>query len=237
MARTIQHRSALLKSIVRKEEMKVLERIFKETESPDAFVRGYFSYLAELLERFDVQPIIAFINELENARRRDATIFIAGNGGSAATAQHMANDLGVDVMKKGKPDRPFRAMALTDNSSVMTAIANDEGYENLFVYQLRVHYRPDDMLVAISASGNSPNVVEAAQWVKARDGRIVTITGFDGGKLKCLADIAIHVDTPKGEFGPVEDLHLIVDHVVANWLLHDSAAHRKDRVKDGNCQI
>lgn len=212
--------------------MKVLEQIFRETKSPDAFVRGYFNYLSELLNRFDVEMIVAFINELENANRRDATIFIAGNGGSAATASHMATDIGVDVMKKEKPDRPFRALALTDNTSVMTAIANDEGYENLFVNQLRIHYRSGDMLVAISASGNSPNVIEATQWVKAREGRIVTITGFDGGKLKEMADVAIHVDTPKGEFGPVEDLHMIVDHVVANWLLHDRAAYRSEK-KDG----
>lgn len=214
--------------------MKELEQIFKETELPDAFVRGYFGYLTELLNRLNIQPIVAFINELENARRRDATIFIVGNGGSAATASHMANDIGVDVMKKGRLDRPFRAMALTDNVSVMTAIANDEGYENLFANQLRIHYRPDDILVAISASGNSPNVIEAVQWVKARGGRIVTITGFDGGKLKAMADIAIHVDTPKGEFGPVEDLHMIVDHVVANWLMHDRAAFRCEQKKDDN---
>ena len=206
--------------------MKVLEQIYKETESPEAFVRGYFGYLAELLGRFEIQPIVDFINELENARSRGATIFIAGNGGSAATASHMANDIGVDLMKKGNPDRPFRAMSLTDNASVMTAIANDSGYENIFVNQLRIHYRPDDMLVAISASGNSPNVVEAAQWVREHGGRIVTITGFDGGKLKAMADIAIHVSTPKDEFGPVEDLHMIVDHVVANWLVHDRAAYR-----------
>ncbi len=209
--------------------MKKMELIYKETKTPEAFVRGYCDYLVELLNHVDVQPIVSFIDELENARRRDATIFIAGNGGSAATASHMANDIGVDVMKKGKPTRPFRAMALTDNASVMTAIANDEGYENIFVNQLRIHYRENDMLVAISASGNSPNVVVAAQWVKDQGGRIVTITGFDGGKLKTMADIAIHVDTPNGEFGPVEDLHMVVDHVVANWLLHDRAAYRADQ--------
>lgn len=209
--------------------MRKLEQIYNESESPDIFVRGYFGYLAELLNRFEVQPIIDFIDELEKARQRDATIFIVGNGGSAATASHMATDIGVDVLKKGKPERPFRAMALTDNTSVMTAIANDEGYENLFVNQLRIHHRPNDMLVAISASGNSPNVVEAVQWVKTKGGRIVTITGFDGGKLKAMADIAIHVETPKGEFGPVEDLHMIVDHVVANWLLHDKAAYRGEQ--------
>ena len=100
----------------------------------------------------------------------------------------------------------------------MTAIANDTGYENLFAYQLRIHYRPGDKLVAISASGNSPNVVEAARWVKKRGGRVVGLVGFDGGELKRLSDVVIHVETQKGEYGPVEDIHMVVEHLIYTWL-------------------
>lgn len=204
--------------------MKNLDQIYKESGNSAAFIRGYFDHLTELLQRFEIEQLVAFVEELERARCQDATIFIVGNGGSAATASHMANDIGVDVLKKGKPSRPFRVMALTDNASVMTAIANDEGYENLFVNQLRIHHRPNDMLIAISASGNSPNVIKAVDWIKERNGRVTTITGFDGGKLKGMGDIAIHVETDKGEFGPVEDFHMIIDHVVANWFVYDKAA-------------
>jgi D-sedoheptulose 7-phosphate isomerase len=115
----------------------------------------------------------------------------------------------------------------------MTAIANDEGYENLFVNQLRLHYRPGDLLVAISASGNSPNVVNAARWVKEQGGRVVTITGFDGGKLKSLGDIAIHIDTPKGEFGPVEDLHMIVIMLLLTGFSMKRQHTKENKVKRG----
>jgi D-sedoheptulose 7-phosphate isomerase len=130
----------------------------------------------------------------------------------------MANDIGVDVLKKGKLEKPFRVFALTDNASVMSAIANDDGYENVFVNQLKVHYRDGDMLVAISASGNSQNVIAAAQWVNKRKGKVTGLIGFDGGRLKDVCDVIIHVKTSQGEYGPVEDIHLIFDHLISSWL-------------------
>ena len=104
--------------------------------------------------------------------------------------------------------------------SVISAIANDDGYENVFVNQLKIHYRNGDKLVAISASGNSPNVVAASEWVKNRNGKVIGLIGFDGGKLKDICDIAIHVKTPEGEYGPVEDIHIIIDHLISNWLIY-----------------
>ena len=100
----------------------------------------------------------------------------------------------------------------------MLAIANDDGYESLFVNQLRVHYRHGDKLVAISASGNSPNVIAAAEWVRKQGGVVMSLVGFDGGKLKDISDIVIHVKSEEGEYGPVEDIHMIMDHLLANWL-------------------
>jgi len=130
----------------------------------------------------------------------------------------MANDIGMDVLKKSGSVKAFRALALTDNTSVMTAIANDDGYENIFVNQLKIHYREGDKLVVISASGNSPNVIAAAKWVKSKGGKVIGLVGFDGGALKGICDILIHIETQKGEYGPVEDIHTIIDHLVANWL-------------------
>ena len=99
----------------------------------------------------------------------------------------------------------------------MTAIANDVGYENLFLGQLEIHYRPGDKLIAISASGNSPNVVRAVEWVKQRGGRTIGLVGFDGGKLREMCDVVVHVKAASGEYGPVEDAHLILNHILAHW--------------------
>lgn len=198
--------------------MNKLECLFKESTSIEYFAEGYYNYLYKLLHTIDIKEIAAFAMEMENARKKHNTVFFIGNGGSAATASHMANDFGMDILKKTGGDLPFRAMALTDNAAVMLAIANDDGYERLFVNQLRVHYRSGDSLVAISASGNSPNVVAAAEWVKDRGGKVISLVGFDGGKLKDISDIIIHAKSEKGEYGPVEDIHMIMDHLLANWL-------------------
>lgn len=208
--------------------MNNIEKIFNESQNAAQFARGYLNYLSTLLGRLDTDAIADVIEELETARKNDNTIFIAGNGGSAATASHMANDIGMDVLKKGGIKTPFRAFALTDNVALMTAIANDEGYHNLFVNQLRIYYRPGDKLLAISASGNSPNVIEAAEWVRERGGKVIGFVGFDGGKLKEVCDVVIHVNTPKGEYGPVEDIHMVLDHLIANWLQY------KVKTENGN---
>ncbi|MGA1870262.1 MAG: SIS domain-containing protein [bacterium] len=201
--------------------MNTIESMYRESKGIEEFATFYFRYLSTLLNKLDTKAIADFVNELEGAWRNQNTIFVIGNGGSAATASHMANDLGVDVLKKSGAQQAFRVMALTDNVSVMTAIANDTGYQNLFINQLKIHYRSGDKLIAISASGNSPNVVAAVEWVKSHNGKVIGITGFDGGRLKDLSDILIWAETPKGEFGPVEDIHLILDHLVACWLQYN----------------
>jgi len=198
--------------------MKTIESLLNEASDVQQFSKGYFSYLSSLLDELDTNAIAAFADEMENARKNQNTIFFIGNGGSASTASHMANDFGTDIRKKGGSDLPFRALSLTDNNAVMMAIANDDGYGNLFVNQLRIHYRPGDILVAISASGNSSNIVCAAEWVKEKGGIVMSLVGFDGGRLKEISDVVIHVKSQKGEYGPVEDVHMIMDHLLANWL-------------------
>ena len=98
------------------------------------------------------------------------------------------------------------------------ALANDEGYDRMFVDQLKIQMRDGDSLVAISASGNSPNVIAAVEYAQSRSATIVGLTGFDGGRLKELSDISLHVQTAKGEYGPVEDIHMIFDHLVGSYL-------------------
>ncbi|MBM3249746.1 MAG: SIS domain-containing protein [Candidatus Omnitrophica bacterium] len=198
--------------------MNNIERTFNESKNVEQFARGYLNYLSTLLGQLDTKAIADAVKELENAQKNGNTIFLAGNGGSATTASHMANDIGMDVLKKAGIKTPFRALALSGNAALMTAIANDDGYNNIFVNQLKIHYRPGDKLIAISASGNSPNIIEAAEWIKAAGGRVISFIGFDGGKLKNISDVVVHVNTPKGEYGPVEDIHVVLDHLIANWL-------------------
>lgn len=197
--------------------MNTISALYKDSADIGAFAKGYFAYLKKVLDSLDVSSVDAFEKEFEAARNEGCTIFVAGNGGSASTASTLANDLGFDIIKKTNTEKAFKILALTDNNSVMTAISNDVGYENLFVGQLKIHYRTGDRLLVISASGNSTNLVKAAEWVKSQGGRVLGLLGFDGGKLKELCDIMIHVPTVKGEYGPVEDAHLIMNHVLAHW--------------------
>jgi D-sedoheptulose 7-phosphate isomerase len=193
-----------------------IQIISADSKNFKEFAKNYFNYLNEILEALDCNSIDAFMNELENARINNRSIFIIGNGGSASTASHIANDLGM-ISRKFNFEPSFRALSLTDNVSIMTALGNDYGYQDIFLDQIKIHYREGDILIVISASGNSPNVVLTAEWVKQKKGKILGLLGFDGGKLKNLCDISIIAETPKGEYGPVEDVHMIMDHLITTW--------------------
>ena len=197
--------------------MKNIKTISSQSNSPSEFMNRYVSYLKDVLSNIDVKQVDKLVLSLEKARKNGNTIFIIGNGGSATTASSMANDLGFDIIKKTKTKKPFKFLSLTDNNSVITAIANDVGYEEVFVNQLKIHYRKGDQLIIISASGNSPNLVSAAKWFKSQKGKVISFLGFDGGKLKKISDIVLHAKTEKGDYGPVEDSHLIINHVLAHW--------------------
>jgi D-sedoheptulose 7-phosphate isomerase len=201
--------------------MNNLDKLYQE-RGLDAFEfsKGYASYLITLLEKLDHSKIAECIKHLEEARQGDNTIFIIGNGGSASTASHIGNDFGLAVLKKtNKPvNKSYRALALTDNISVISAIGNDSTYDNIFLDQLKVHFRKGDKLIAISASGNSPNLITATEWFRSQGGAVMGWLGFDGGKLKDLVDIPVVVESPKGEYAPVEDIHLVINHIIVTWM-------------------
>lgn len=192
-----------------------IDRFF--TPNPGDFAGAYIKYLQSVLQRIDTAEIGRFIETLLDARNRDATIFFIGNGGSAATASHFANDLSIGTNDYAKP---FRVISLTDNVSIITAIGNDFGYEEIFVRQLQIHGKKGDVLVGISASGNSPNVLKAFDYALSVGIKTVAITAFDGGKMKNLANEGIHVPTEYKEYGPAEDAHMILDHLVGAYLMH-----------------
>ena len=177
-------------------------------------VTRYLRELAEVLARLPLGEIHALIDLLHRARLEGRQVFLLGNGGSAATASHFACDLAKNTALDGLPG--FRALSLTDNVALMTAWANDTAYDNLFWGQLAPLLCPGDVVIGISASGNSPNVLRAVQMARQAGATTVGLTGFAGGRLKGLVDLAIVVPCQCME--QVEDLHLVLEHAVVTGL-------------------
>ena len=194
--------------------MNNLDRIF--TKDPVAFAGAYLDYLTSVLKAIDTREIGQFIETLLDARERGATIFFIGNGGSAATASHFANDIAIGT---NSYEKPFRAVSLTDSNAIITAVGNDFGFEEIFARQLRVLGRAGDVVVAISASGNSPNLIRAFDYSKSIGIKTVAITAFNGGKIKQMADEGVHVPTAPKEYGPAEDAHMVLDHLASAYLM------------------
>jgi D-sedoheptulose 7-phosphate isomerase len=206
--------------------MNMLDTIFGDLDRPPAsFAAGYLDHLKNILDRLDTAEIGIFIEILLNARDRGARIFFIGNGGSAATASHFANDISIGT--RTAPGKPFRAVSLTDNTAIVTAIANDDGYDQVFVQQLQTQMAAGDVVVAISASGNSPNVIRAIEYANDAGAITVGLTGFDGGELKRIAGHGVHAPTGAGEYGPAEDAHMVLDHLVGSYLSRRVRAERE----------
>ena len=179
----------------------------------------YMAELRELLDRIDFDEINRAVERLRGARDRGATIFIAGNGGSAATASHLVNDLGKATKRSGRP--PLRVMCLSDNVSWLTALANDEGYEHVFTGQMENFARSGDVLILISASGNSPNLLHAAGFARKHGLETIGILGFDGGELKNRVDEVVWLESNIGSYGPVESGHTVICDILTTCLIRD----------------
>jgi phosphoheptose isomerase len=151
---------------------------------------------------------------LSETYTRDALMFSCGNGGSASIANHMQCDHVKNV--RTATDLTPRVVSLSTNVELLTAIANDMGYENVFVYQLQSQSRPGDVLVAVSSSGGSPNIVRAITWARDNGMRTIAVTGFDGGAARAAAEVSIHVDCTN--YGIVEDLHQAIMHALAQYI-------------------
>jgi len=191
-----------------------LDKFFKS--DVEFYSKKYFSYLSRIFRKLDLNEINQFVETLLEARDNNSSIFFIGNGGSAATASHFANDISIGT---NQSSRPFKAFSLTDNIPIITAVGNDYGYDSIFSKQLQVYSKNGDVLVAISASGNSKNLLSAFEYAKKNRLKTVAITAFDGGQLRKLADQCIHVPTETGEYGPAEDVHMILDHLISSYLM------------------
>lgn len=175
----------------------------------NAYVDSYLKDLQNIIANVDQEQIDRIIETLKEARK-NKRIFMIGNGGSAATANHFVCDFGKNAIRSD--EGRFKMISLCDNISYITAYGNDVGYETVFVEQLKNLMEDGDIVFAISASGNSPNIIEAVKYAKQRKGFIIGMTGGKGGKLKELSDLNLNV--PSDIIEQVEDLHLIFEHII-----------------------
>lgn len=173
-------------------------------------INEYLELERSILSQIDVSAINAVMNELDSARKRNATIFIFGNGGSASTASHFVNDFNKGISEH--LEQPFRFVCLNDNIATIMAIANDISYDAVFEFQLRGKVTKDDLVIGISGSGNSSNVLKAVELAKSAGALTVGLTGFDGGKLAQLADLSLHV--PVMSMQVTEDVHMVFNHLI-----------------------
>jgi D-sedoheptulose 7-phosphate isomerase len=194
-----------------------------------AAIEQYLGAAEAARRALDVAAVAAAADRIAEARARGATVFICGNGGSAATASHFATDLQKSTRAGGQP--PVRAVALNDNVSLLTAWANDVDYRRVFAEPLSTFARPGDVLVAISASGNSPNVLEAVAAAEALGVTVIGLTGFDGGMLRARSTISIHV--PVASYEIAEDIHLMVCHIITSALKSSHARRGATAATEG----
>jgi D-sedoheptulose 7-phosphate isomerase len=181
------------------------------------YITSYLEKLVSKINEIDVDTVVTIINHFIEASRNGSSIYVIGNGGSAATASHIANDFSGGLKLRGIEN--FNVVSLASNVPLLTAIANDVGYENIFYAQIFQKIKSSDILFAISCSGNSPNIIKAAKYANLVGTKVIGLTGFDGGELKEISNVNYHVSTDRGEYGLVEDLHMILDHIMYSYFI------------------
>ncbi|MFH0769210.1 MAG: SIS domain-containing protein [Chloroflexota bacterium] len=179
-----------------------------------SLIREYMEQVRATLLELPVDKIERMVDILQKARVVGKRVYIFGNGGSAATASHFASDLNKGAICPGQPR--FKAIALTDNVPLVSAWANDSAYEDIFVQQLENHVEPGDVVIGISGSGKSMNVINALKLANSKKATTVALTGFDGGNIKDIAQFCLIV--PNNSMEQVEDIHLLLEHVITTCL-------------------
>lgn len=187
----------------------------EQKDKPNVEIRSYFTTVQSVLNDVPFDAVNQVVDTLLTANRAGGTVFICGNGGSAATATHFGCDLAKRPIVAGQPR--FRVVALTDNNALMTALSNDISYDAVFSEQLIPLVRAGDVLIGISGSGNSRNVLNAVQVAKDAGATTIGFCGYDGGKLKAMVDVPVHI--PCHVMAMVEDIHLMLEHAICERLL------------------
>ena len=175
-----------------------------------AEISAYLEHEIATIQKLDVEQINRALNLLLTAFENGNTVYIFGNGGSSATASHYQNDFNKGVSEH--TEKKFNFLCLNDNVATVMAVANDIGFEEVFRFQLRGHLKPGDVVMAISGSGNSRNVINAVEYAKEQGNQVIGLTGLDGGMLKRLSDVSLHA--PINSMQVTEDIHMIFDHLM-----------------------
>lgn len=177
------------------------------------FTNGYFFELKRTIDEISMMKVKKIVKMIYHAYCSNKYVFVMGNGGSASTASHFACDLGKGTICEGKPR--FRVVSLNDNISLITALSNDFGYERVFIEQLINLVNPGDLVISITASGNSQNIINAIEYAQIRGAKTIGLIGFGGGEIKHIVDEYIVVSNEN--YGQVEDIHLILCHAISQY--------------------
>lgn len=175
-----------------------------------AEIKDYIRLETEILQQMDVDAINDAMNLLYEALHQESNIYIFGNGGSSATASHFQNDFNKGISEH--TEKKFRFQCLNDNMATVMAVANDIGFEEIFRFQLTGKVKPTDLIIAISGSGNSKNVLNAVEYAKGQGCKVIGLTGYSGGELRKMSDVSLHV--PVNSMQITEDLHMVLDHLM-----------------------
>ena len=182
--------------------------------SDKLFFNEYSLRLQNVLANSDWSPVVQLAEDLQLCLKENRRLFICGNGGSAGNAIHLANDFLYGIAKRSGGG--LKVLSLSDNPAVITCLANDLGYDQIFSEQLAVQGEKDDLLIVLSGSGNSPNIIRAINQAKKMNIKSYAILGFDGGQCKDLADVAIHFSV--NDMQIAEDMQIVVGHMIMQWL-------------------
>ena len=193
-----------------------IAQMYDASASIGEYAQRYVDHFATMVRGLDLDAVAKAAAVIGKCAEEDKTFFIAGNGGSGAVAGHWVNDLSANTVVKGK--KGFRVMSLTDNAFSLTALANDASYEEIFSIQLAANMRPGDVVMALSVSGSSPNIVRAVEYANEHGGYTIGCSGFDGGKLAKISKLPIVIPSTKDEYGPVEDMFSVIMHIVQSYI-------------------
>ncbi|HPO15185.1 MAG TPA: SIS domain-containing protein [Candidatus Hydrogenedentes bacterium] len=193
-----------------------LATLFQSSSSFQAYAQGYTERLAAVLKEIDRDALAQAVEIIDQAFQAQKALYVIANGGSAAVAAHIVNDLVAGGYVEGPP--PFRVFSLSDNLATVTALGNDAGFDYIFERQLRVYLNPGDVVLAMSVSGNSPNILNAVAYARAHEAKTIGFCGFTGGKLAPACDVSLHIPTTLDEYGPVEDAFSVLGHIFVGYL-------------------
>lgn len=178
------------------------------------YISAYFDKLKDTIDLIPKDDLNTLMNLLEEARNGNKTIFIMGNGGSAATASHYVCDFNKGVSLN--QDKKYKFICLNDNIPSLMAYGNDLSYDDIFLYPLKTYFKPGDLVIGISGSGNSKNVVRALEYANENGGVTIGLSGYDGGKVKKITEYGVHI--PIDDMQITEDLHMVLDHCMMKIL-------------------